>query len=124
MQAPRPNWTKIREALWARCGGHCEVSGRSLDPETFDAHHRRLKGMGGTTREDRDALFNLLALDPQVHNGGPASVHGRGGYDGWSMTNGFIVPKHDNRPDLVPVLLHTGQLVQLTAAGGYRPIKL
>lgn len=80
--------------------------------------------MGGTSRPDRDSLSNLLALDPQVHNGGPQSVHGRGGYEGWSMTNGYIVPKRDNSPGLVPVLLHDGQLVLLTATGGYTPIKV
>jgi hypothetical protein len=123
MQPPRPNWKTLRAALWERSSGRCEVSGRPLDPDTFDAHHRRLKGMGGTSRPDRDALYNLLALDPQVHNAGPQSVHGRGGYDGWSMTNGYIVPKHCDTPGLVPVTLHDRRRVLLTAAGGYTLIK-
>ncbi len=78
--------------------------------------------MGGTSRSDRDALFNLLALDPQVHNGGPQSVHARGGYDGWSMENGYIVPKHNDSPGLVEVHLYDGRWVLLSAAGGYTPI--
>lgn len=99
------------------------MSGRPLNEDTFDAHHRRLKGMGGTSRPDRDALFNLLALDPEVHNGGPQSVHGRGGYDGWSMVNGYIVPKHCDTPGLVKVKLYDGREVLLTRAGGYTVIR-
>lgn len=77
--------------------------------------------MGGTSRRDRDALYNLLALDPEVHNGGPLSVHA---LRVWSEERGYLVPKRDNSPGLVPVLLHDGQLVLLTAAGGYTPIKV
>lgn len=38
----RTNWPKIREQLWERSGGRCEATGTPLDPETFDAHHRRV----------------------------------------------------------------------------------
>src|SRR3954462_15660128 len=84
---PKANWSRLREQLWARCSGRCEVSGTPLDFETFDAHHRRNKGMGGTSRLDTDLLSNLLALDPTVHNGGPGSGHadrnGVSGPRGW-----------------------------------------
>ena len=83
-----PAWQKIRDALWIRSDGFCEVSGRSLDFETFDAHHRRLKGMGGTYREDTDLLGNLVALDPEVHNGAPWSVHQR---PSWSRPRGYLI---------------------------------
>jgi hypothetical protein len=88
---PRPNWTKLRDALYVRCNGRCEVSGLPLDYDTFDAHHRRNKGMGGTSRPDTDSMANLLALDPDVHNGGSASVHGR---RAWSEDRGYLIPKH------------------------------
>lgn len=91
-----------RVPLWERCGGRCEVSGRPLDFDTFDMHHRRNKGMGGTSREDVDELWNLLALDPEVHNGGPESVHGR---RRWSEDRGYLIPKHEEDPGLWPVLL-------------------
>lgn len=110
----RPNWTAIRAALWNRCGGVCEVSGVALDPDNFDAHHRRNKGMGGTDRSDRDDLDNLLALDPTVHNGGPYSVHGR---RQWSEERGYLVPKHLDRPGLTPVLRWGKQWVELTKDG-------
>lgn len=93
-----------REPLWERCGGRCEVSGQPLDYDTFDMHHRRNKGMGGTSRDDVDELWNLLALDPVVHNGGPESVHGR---RTWSHHRGYLVPKQTPEHELTqwPVLL-------------------
>ncbi len=91
-----------RQQLWRRCGGRCEVSGVPLDFETFDAHHRRPKGMGGTDRPDRDDIENLLALDPAVHNGGPNSVHQN---PRWSRPRGYLVSKHVEHPGMVPVLI-------------------
>jgi hypothetical protein len=100
------DWAKVREILWERCGGRCEVSGQPLDFDTFDAHHRRNKGMGGTSRPDKDRLTNLLALDPIVHNGGPASVHGR---RRWSEARGYLIPKHAEKLELWPVWLPLGR---------------
>lgn len=114
---PRPNWPAIRDALWERCGGQCEVSGRALDRDTFDAHHRQNKGMGGTSRPWRDALTNLLALDPDVHNGHDWSVHGR---RPWSEQRGYLIPKLAlHPPDAMPVWLHGVRWVWLTNAGPY-----
>jgi hypothetical protein len=80
------------------------VSGTPLDFETFDAHHRRNKGMGGTSRLDTDLLSNLLALDPTVHNGGPGSVHAD--RNGVSGPRGWLVSKLSTEPlDRVPVLI-------------------
>lgn len=114
--APRIDWGPIRELLWKRSGGRCEVSGRPLDPETFDVHHRRNKGMGGTSRPDRDAVWNLLALDPVIHNGGPQSVHGR---RKWAQDRGFLIPKNVNRIRLWPVKLHDTTWVLLRPDGEY-----
>lgn len=100
---PDPNWARIRGQLWERCAGRCEISGRPLDFETFDAHHRRLKGMGGTYRPLTDALCNLLALDPEVHNGAPWSVHQR---SSWSRPRGYLLSAHveDDAMAATPVL--------------------
>lgn len=100
--------------MWDRSGGRCEASGLPLDPDTFDAHHRRNKGMGGTSRADTDDLDNLIALDPGVHNGGPASVHGR---RTWSEQHGYLVPKDVDRPGLTPVLQWGRRWVELTKDG-------
>lgn len=100
---PDPEWEKLRELLWARSGGYCEISGRPLDQETFDAHHRRLKGMGGTYRPLTDSLCNLLALDPEVHNGAPWSVHQN---SKWSRPRGYLLSAHveDAAMAITPVL--------------------
>lgn len=115
---PRPDWTLLREQLWERAQGRCEASGLPLYRD-FDAHHRRPKGMGGTTREDRDAIWNLLALHPAVHNGGPRSVHGR---RRWSEERGLLVPKHEDSPGRWPVFLPDGRIVLLNRSGGYTPV--
>jgi hypothetical protein len=104
MKRARADWPALRDALWTRSNGLCEVSGRPLDRDTFDAHHRRNKGMGGTYREDTDTLPNLLALDPIVHNGGPGSVHAD--RHGVSGPRGWLVSKLSTVPlDLQPVLI-------------------
>lgn len=116
MKRDTPNWTALREALWERSKGLCEVSGQPLDPAGFDAHHRRPKGMGGTYRPDTDTLVNLLALAPYVHNMDPRSVH----LDPtWSRPRGYLVAKNTARVDLVPVLHHSGIWVLLTHKGPY-----
>lgn len=119
---PDPNWRKIREALWKRSEGRCEVSGRPLDPDTFDSHHRRLKGMGGTYRPLTDSLCNLLALDPQVHNGGPSSVHQN---SVWSRPRGYLLSAHvpDDAMAATPVLYRGKVWVILDEEGdfGYFP---
>jgi hypothetical protein len=87
-----------------------------LDASTFDAHHRRNKGMGGTSRPDRDSLPNLLALDPLVHNGGPRSVHARRQA---AQERGLLVPKHVDEVITWPVELWSGRWVLLTEDGRY-----
>jgi hypothetical protein len=112
----RPNWEKIRSDLWRRCGGSCEVSGVTLDFDTFDVHHRRNRGMGGTSRADVHDLPNLLACDPVKHNGGPLSVHGR---RGWSERRGYLLPKHVEHPGDWPVLIGGRHWVLLGNDGVY-----
>lgn len=116
-----PKLADQRTPLWERCGGLCEVSGRALDFDTFDMHHRRNKGMGGTSRADVHELWNLLALDPAVHNGGPHSIHGR---RRWSQERGYLVPKHTRNVELAmwPVWLHGRGWVLLSQITGYLPL--
>lgn len=113
-----PDWKKIRAQLFERSGGVCEVSGLPLDPETFDVHHRRNKGMGGTSRPDVDDVDNLLAVDPVIHNGGPQSVHGR---RAWSERLGYLLPKDTEHPGMVPVLIRARFWLFLGKDGQYHP---
>lgn len=91
---PRPNWDALTDALWERSGGLCEITGVPLDPETFDRHHRRPRGAGGSRLLDTDTLPNLLALDPAIHNGQPHSVHQD---PRWSRPFGYLLSKLDGR---------------------------
>jgi hypothetical protein len=116
MRRPKINMKVLREAVYRRAGGQCEVSGIPLDLDTFDLHHRRNKGMGGTVRIDTDSFMNVLALDPGVHNGGPSSVHGR---RRWSEASGYLVPKDEDYPGLWPVWLRGQRWVLLSPLGGY-----
>lgn len=111
-----PAWAKLREQLWTRSNGLCEVSGQALDYDTFDAHHRRLKGMGGTYREDTDLLGNLLALDPIVHNGAPWSVHQR---PSWSKPRGYLLSTSIEEPAVEPLLYRGKDWVVLDDEGDY-----
>lgn len=115
---PDPNWREITEVLWARSEGFCEVSGRALDRETFDRHHRRPKSMGGTYRPLTDSLVNLLALDPEVHNGTPWSVHQR---PTWSRPRGYLLSSHvdDDAMAATPVLYRGRDWVILDAEGDF-----
>lgn len=108
-----------RPMLWERCSGRCEVTGQQLDYETFDMHHRRNKGMGGTDRDNVDSPANLLALAPHIHNGGPHSVHGS---RLWAELYGYLVPKHVADPGMWPVKLLGRRWVLLTESGGYAPV--
>lgn len=112
----------VRRALYDRADGCCEITGQPLgdrDGHTWEAHHRRNKGMGGTSRPDRDSLANLLALTPLIHNGGPQSVHGR---REWSERYGYLVPKHIEWVSLVPVLLRGRHWVWLGSDGQYHAL--
>jgi hypothetical protein len=113
---PDPDWKSITDQLWSRCDGFCEVSGRPLDYETFDRHHRRPKGMGGTYRPLTDSLVNLLALDPEVHNGAPWSVHQR---PSWSRPRGYLLSSHaaDEVLEVSPLLYRGREWVLLCENG-------
>lgn len=111
--------SRVRPLLFERAGGNCEITGVPLDFDTFDAHHRRPKGMGGTSRENRDAIECLLALDPVIHNGAPHSVHQD---PAWSRPRGYLVRKHVEDPGQVPVLLLERYWVLLGGDGQYYPL--
>lgn len=121
----------LRHTAYERAGGRCEVSGLLLDgPDGgWDLHHRRNKGMGGTTRANTDTLPNLLAVAPEVHNSAGVNS-GRGwphdlsihGSRTWSAARGYLVPKHVDDPGGWPVLLWGARWAWLTTGGAYRTV--
>ena len=59
------NWKVARRACFLRDEGNCQ---RCLRPAT-DAHHRKVKGMGGTGDEEtKYGLANLVSLCRPCHN--------------------------------------------------------
>ena len=114
-----PSMRSQRRPLWERCYGLCEVTGRPLQYETFDMHHRRPKGKGGTSRPNVNDLDNLLALDPTIHNGARHSVHQD---PGWSRPRGYLVSKTLDNPGMVPVYLLDRYWVLLGKDGVYYPL--
>jgi hypothetical protein len=111
------NWTLIREALYERARGRCEISGLPLG-DSWAAHHRRKKGSGGTRLPDVHSLPNLLALSHQAHNLRRPSAH----LDpAWAAARGYMIPWWEV-PRLAPVWLLGRRWVLLTEAGAYLPL--
>jgi hypothetical protein len=99
---------KLREALYVRSQGVCDVCGLPLPEDSWAAHHRKLRSQGG-----QDTLSNLLALHHACHNGNTNSVHLAGKI---SRTNGYLVSAYAN-PEETPVLLHGKKPTLLTDDG-------
>lgn len=56
---------KTREIIYQRAQGRCERCGMSGSVWHF--HHRRPRGMGGTSRTDSGGAANALLLHPKCH---------------------------------------------------------
>ncbi len=83
----------LRDDVFRRAGGRCDMCGQHLDPDAWECHHRKLRSQGG-----QDDIANLIALHSSCHwiaHGNPL----------WSYDRGYLVPRA-KEPDSVPVLLH------------------
>lgn len=87
----------LRNLVFLRAGGRCDCCGAPLDPDTWDAHHRKLRKQGG-----EDSLENLVALRHDHH----MLVHAHRADAG---ARGLIVPPWED-PALVPVRRGNGRL--------------
>jgi hypothetical protein len=88
----------LRASVIHRATHTCELCGRWADPDTLQAHHRKLRTRGG-----EDSLENLVALHLECH--------------GWVHANpaeatalGFMVSAWED-PATVPVMLHRRRLM-------------
>jgi 5-methylcytosine-specific restriction enzyme A len=56
---------QVRETIYERAQGCCERCGSS--GSDWQIHHRRPRGMGGTSRTDSGSAANALLLHPSCH---------------------------------------------------------
>jgi hypothetical protein len=73
----------IRERVWERSKGYCEMCGIPMDKQDFALHHRKLKSRGG-----KDTMSNLIALHHGCHNTRTDSIHLN---PKWATEHGFMV---------------------------------
>lgn len=105
-----------KRVLWDRARGHCELCGRDLQGGfPFSRHHRRPRGMGGSSVEWVNDLTNLLLLcgSATTPHGCHAYIesHRAEAYDaGW-----LIRYASEYMPWELPVLLHMPPLNTMDA---------
>jgi len=81
-----------------------------------DRHHRRFKGMGGSSLPDTDTAPNLVTL---CGLGNTSGCHGRAHSDQqWALANGYRVPQGAD-PLTIPITHHAWGVVWLTTDGGF-----
>lgn len=99
----------VRLLVRGRAGDRCEACGRR--GELLDQHHRRPRGLGGSSDPATNRPANLVLLCRQCHRW--VEAHRSVALDmGWLVLQG-----HD--PASVPLLVFPDRLVLLTVDGRY-----
>lgn len=105
-----------RQLVMARCGGFCERCGQW--PPLIELHHRRPKGLGGSSLPDRHDPSNLAALCTTCHRWAHS-------YPTAADAEGFLVPRRAGlAPSSVPITHHTGRRLLLHDDTGYVPLEV
>lgn len=99
-----------RQIVWDRCGGCCEVCGRTMDFHDWALHHRKLRKHAGP-----DTPSNALAVHHVCHNLGTGSIHLAVAH---ALDNGWLVPSWAD-PATTTVLVAGRGLVLLDDTGVY-----
>lgn len=118
-----------RLVVVARAGGLCEVCGRQLAwidqgdvtfTSDYSIHHRQPRGMGGSRQPDVNAASSLLLVCGTATT--PDGCHQLiESQRALAYTNGWLV-RRPTDPATVPVLIHPGVRVYLTADGRYTEV--
>lgn len=110
-----------RNMLWVRARGRCELCGRDLTGgHPFSRHHRRPRGMGGTSLEWVNDITNLLLLCGTATT--PGGCHQMVESQRLlAVANGWLIPAGSPYlPAELPVLLAAfTDLVYLGGDGSY-----
>lgn len=116
-------WRMVEHLLACRCGSCCECCGHPFTPGLREPsiHHRRNRGMGGTSRPTVRDLPELLLICA----GRSRRLAGALGCHGWigaqpalAEQRGLLVPKACD-PAAEPLTLHSGRRVLLAADGPF-----
>lgn len=113
--------TKVKQLVTDRAAGACEICGKQLLDPTYgwaaphSFHHRRPRGMGGTTRTDANTPANLLLLCGTGTTGCHGLIEANRAD---ALATGALLPQTVD-PTTVPVSLATGW-AYLTEDGSYR----
>lgn len=101
-----------RNVVWDRCAGCCELCGRwAKGPQV---HHRRPRGMGGTSDPGTNRPSNLVLLCADCHGFLERGDRAAAREHGWLVDQG-------QDPSAVPYLLW-GRWVFLSDLGEYLPV--
>jgi hypothetical protein len=122
---PRPRKTstefpkKVRDLIWARSGGLCEID--ACGPvQVF--HHRAPRGNGGSSLGWIGRAANGLGLSNRCHDRVEGKLPDSSRVT--SYVNGWLVRRNGNTIAADVHVLYRGRLVVLTDAGGEpRPIE-
>lgn len=92
-----------KELILSRSGGNCEVMAKGCGYTATDIHHRRPRGMGGTTRPDSNIVSNGIAVCRHCHMWCESERN-------WARDNGFLV-RLDADPAGSPIWWRCGRNV-------------
>ena len=85
----------VRQFIFARSEGFCEVMASGCELAATEIHHRRPRAMGGTNRPETNYASNGLAICRRCHLKCESSRN-------WARDNGFILLQSDD-PAKTPV---------------------
>lgn len=103
---PHQVTAELRDVVFSRAGGCCELCGERLQPG-WEWHHRKRRSQGG-----KDDASNGVALHPLCHK----RIHG---HVAWAESVGFLV-RSTSSPGRTRIALHGTTWVRLTGDGSYR----
>ena len=97
------------ELILTRSEGACEIMSRVCVTTATDIHHRRPRGMGGTSRLETNLASNGIALCRRCH------MYVESERD-WARNKGFLISQHVD-PEFAPIHWRLAQWCLLKADG-------
>lgn len=105
---------EVAELILVRSEGCCEVMSHVCGYTATDLHHRRARGMGGTSRLSSNWASNGVAICRRCHMYVESERT-------WSLEKGFLVPQEADPAD-EPIHWRLSEWVLLTENGGKQRI--